>query len=207
MNKTIRSFFKEPTQKITLRPQEYLFRQAEEAQFIYCVDEGSAFLYKQNAEDKIVSINFAKKGQCLGLETIQTNHYAQSAKATDMLQASCVRVDFIKELVKNNAELKFLVLQEFCHIISNAENKRFKILNKSTKERIASVLKEMLESLQIEYVKGNYVEFPHLEVANLLGISEKKVEKTLHQLQNEGLIAHHGNKIKIMDFNAFAGIA
>jgi CRP/FNR family transcriptional regulator, dissimilatory nitrate respiration regulator len=195
MYQYILSRLEEKAEKLTLFPNHILFQEGQPSQQMYCVEQGVLMTYKQDA-GKTFLLNIVKQKQVLGLTTLKSKRYEYSAKTLSNAVVSIYQHTDIQEVLDQDIHYKMAFIQELCKEVSKIESQTVTVHHQNTKQRIASILLEMLDDDQ---EASSFSAYSLEELSEMLGSSHKNFHKTLNELYEEGYIRKEGNQIVVLN--------
>lgn len=191
-----------------LAPEQILFRQGDSASALFIVKTGRLKVSRPTLERRLVTLQIARTGECLGASALFLDYYPYMAIAEAPSQViaypkqpllSALRQnldlaeDFMALLVKQNlALMTHLELRD----IRAAHRRVLKYLYYLTELEQPSHESQLHEAKSIEFDR------PLKEVALGLGLTPATLSRALARLKREGLIARERNVIKLKNSSA-----
>ncbi|GAB4397186.1 MAG: hypothetical protein OHK0053_13120 [Microscillaceae bacterium] len=196
-------------EEVTLAPRDFLYQEGQMARHIYCLEEGTIFTFKKNARGQNLWLNFSQPGQILGLIALKKPTYGHSAQALSPVRALRLEINKIRDLLHQDMQFRLQVMTELSRQISLNEDKGISLHNKTLRQRIARMFLELIRSLEYPQHAENPtlpICCPFHELADFLGASPQKVDKTLEELINEGIIRKEEERIKVLNRRAIEAL-
>ncbi|NJL12284.1 MAG: Crp/Fnr family transcriptional regulator [Microscillaceae bacterium] len=197
-------------EEITLAPRDFLYQEGQAARYIYCLEEGTVFIFKKNTRGQNLWLNFSQPGQILGLIALKKTNYGHSAQALSPVKVLRLEVAKIRDLLHQDMQFRLQIMTELSRQISLNEDKGISLHNKTLRQRIARMFLELIRSLELpEYTENPTLPIccPFHELADFLGASPQKVDKTLEDLVNEGIIRKDEDRIRVLNRRAIEALA
>ncbi len=191
---------------------EYVFKRGEVIKaegeninsFLY-MRKGLVKLYKTNkiGKDQILSIN--KPGDFINLLNIFSNsNYKYSIAALEETLVCDVKLNVFIEVVRNNSDFAFSVLNRISKISDETIERRFALAQKQIKGRVANILLFFAE----EVYRDNKFRMPitRREVGELVSMTTENIIRTFSEFRKDGIIALDGKIITILDLKRLKNI-
>jgi CRP/FNR family cyclic AMP-dependent transcriptional regulator len=159
------------------------------------------------ADGRETILAFIDEGELFGelalLDAAPRNEFAEAV--SDATIIAVAREDMLW-LMGQHAELSLKITKLVGLRRRRIENRLRNILFRSTRERVAALLLELLESHGERQAQGCMVRLPlsHQEIANLIGATRESVTLTLGRLQAEGLIQVRRRRLMVLDAKRLA---
>ena len=180
---------------------ESVYRQGDSATAIYAVRSGALKTIMMQADGSSQVTGFYLPGEVIGLDNLAQSHCASTAIATEKTGLCELPVHAMSKLSQQLPELQSHLFQ----IISTeirADYQRMHMLSKtSAEERLVSFLlswsaRQMRRRLSADALR---LTMTREDLASYLGQALETVSRSLHKLQDEGLIKVAGRQITLCD--------
>lgn len=102
---------------------DFLFREQEPAEGIFCMYSGKVKVSKQGKDHKEYITRLAKPGYLLGLSLFTNKVYSNSAVALEATSACFIHKDEFIPFICNNPEVLIQVMKHLCYEIEVVEQK------------------------------------------------------------------------------------
>ncbi len=183
---------------------DLLFRSGDRFRSLFVVKTGSVKSFAPSAEGGEQVLGFHLPGEIIGLDAIERDAHACSAK---VLETSAI------------CEIPFPRLEELTAIMPSLQHQMFRLLSKeighdtdmllllgkkSAEERLAAFLLSMSKRLQKRGLSATdfYLSMSRHEIGNYLGLAVETVSPALHPLPGRGLMRVDRKHIQLHDADA-----
>jgi len=187
---------------------DYLFRNGERFRSLYVVKTGSVKTYAPSEEGGEQVLGFHLPGEIIGLDAIEKETHACSAK---VLETSAI------------CEIPFARLEELSSSIPSLQHQMYRLLSKeighdtemllllgkkSAEERLASFLLSMSRRLRKRGLCPTdfYLSMSRHEIGNYLGLAVETVSRLFTRFQDEGLLKVDRKHIELIKLGTLEGI-
>lgn len=184
--------------KMTIRSNDYLFKQGQMALGIFCVEAGALVTMKQEQTKNMV-LNVIKPGHILGTSVINTNKYQHTVKGLTDAQVCFIPKPSVIQMMNQNIQFKLRLMKALCQEIEVAEQKSLSMIYQSGRQRIAVLLLEVWQASVIRGTEKAFVHFSPDEFAGVAGVSSKVLKKTLQEFDQKKWIQSSNNYLKILN--------
>ena len=147
-------------------------------------------------------LTFVEPGELFGeLALLDAGVRGEFAEAVEDTTVLAIPREELLWLMERRADIALRVTKLLGFRLRRVENRLKNVLFRSNRERIVSILLELLES-HGSLACGRWeirLRLSHQELANLIGSTRESVTVTLGQLQRDGLIAVARRRITVLD--------
>jgi CRP-like cAMP-binding protein len=192
------------------RRREMIYFPTEPGQSVLLLARGRVKIKVLAADGRETILAFIEEGELFGelalLDTAPRREFAEAV--SDVTVIGVAREDLLW-LMAQHAELSLQITKLVGLRRRRIENRLGNILFRSTRERVAAVLLELLDSHGEAQKQGWRVRLPlsHQDLANLIGATRETVTLTLGRLQREGLILVQRRRLVVLDRQRLANEA
>ncbi|NOT37021.1 MAG: Crp/Fnr family transcriptional regulator [Saprospiraceae bacterium] len=178
-----------------------IFREGTISKGLFCIKTGKIKITQIGNDGKEQIIHLLKSGDILGHRAIfGDNIYAASAYAIEDTKV-CY---FSKDKFISNAEEDGKLVLKIANILANELKESDKKFTDSAQQSVQTRVVECLLQLQKIYGfetdgKTINISLTREELAAIVGSTRETVTRNLYKLSEDGLIALHKKKIKILD--------
>lgn len=176
------------TTVIPLKPRQVLFREGDEAEFVYNITCGSVSLSKSLADGRRQITGFLGAGDFMGLNT-RTAYTVTAEALNDVRVCRFPRAEFRKLLSEMpSLEQRLLAVTET--ELATAHEQILLLGRKTAMERIASFLLRQSERARARGLAPNPVSLPmtRAEAADYLGLTIETVSRCFTKLRKQDVI-------------------
>ncbi|MGY5353907.1 response regulator [Wenyingzhuangia sp. IMCC45467] len=174
-------------------PKENIYKQGENAHYVYYVEKGSVKTYRFNDDGKEYITEVYNEGDFFGYQPIfEERVYDEIADA--LTEANLIKIskqDFLTLVYENR-----IIAKQFMTIISkNLSSKEEDLMlmaYSSVRKRVSKKLQELLED-------NNEITILRSDLAKLTGTTKESLTRTLTEFKSSGIIKTEGKKIILTD--------
>jgi CRP-like cAMP-binding protein len=195
----IEDLFVEKENTLKVASQQLIYLEREPALYIYYLKEGVIITYKQHERFGKLWLNFTRPGQILGITALNKPFYGHSAQALGEVELMRVSLDSVQNLMESNPLFKINLLQAICKEINQTQQKGIESYNKTLKQRIAFLLLELFRARMDFVSQPEILNISTKMITEFMGINSIKVEKTIQELEKEGLILRREQGCQILN--------
>ena len=165
---------------------------------VYLILNGIIKITLNGSKGKEQIIRFSKKGDILGLKSLQGNElFCTTAETMTETDLCFIPRQALGHLLKNNHNLSYYLLREVCNELKEANNFLFDISRKKLSERVAAALVVLYQRFNVDENNKLNIELPRVELAKFVGTPPESLIKSLNILERNNLISLEGKQIKI----------
>jgi CRP/FNR family transcriptional regulator len=187
---------------------DFLFRDGDRFRSLYVVKTGSVKTFAPSPEGGEQVLGFHLPGEIIGLDAIDKDAHACSAK---VLETSAI------------CEIPFTRLEELTAIIPSLQHQMYRLLSKeighdtdmllllgkkNAEERLAAFLLSMSKRLHKRGLSATdfYLSMSRHEIGNYLGLAVETVSRLFTRFQEDGLMRVDRKHIQLKDVNALEAL-
>lgn len=196
-------------QTINFRKKEAIFSENSQMTDIYLVKNGIIKVYKSVQDGRQQILRLCGLGDILGLDSIFSKHYYNTAKAVvDSTVCRIPKDDFL-DFIYSNKNLSVKLLQATSKELAFSQSQIFNLGTRTAKERIADFLLYVYNSQCDCDANTKKITLPisRQEISELLGIKQETAVRILTQLKIANLIQIKGREITLINPAALEKIA
>jgi CRP/FNR family transcriptional regulator len=188
---------------------DHLFRSGERFRSLYVVKSGSVKTYVRNADGDAQVLGFHLPGEMIGLDAIEKNTHACSAKALDTSAICEIPYGRLEELSATIPSLQHQMYRLLSKEISGDNEKLLLLTNKNAEERLAAFLINISGRLRKCGLCATdfYLSMPRHDIANYLGLSAGTVSRGFTHLHKKGLLNVERKHVQVLDVSALEAMA
>ena len=191
------------TKPVDVQPQEYIFKEGDEAECLYIITSGEIQIEKEFKDQRRKVLAILSKGDFFGEMAIITNGFrcasAVSVKETHLI---CLeKIPFLNCLRENGA-LCFEILQQTCLRLETADTEIENLSFQNLPGRIASKILDLGRQFGVQNMDGSTrvrFELTHAKLAEMVGTNRETVSKYISLFKKEGGIAFENRFLTILD--------
>lgn len=177
---------------------------------VYLLNKGWVTRSKLLASGERQIVNFALPGDflCFNAALFKTSDYFLTAQTE--LRIFVIPIMPFAKMLAMNGELALALSWANAHEESLMAERIVSLGRRTAKERMAHLFCELWRRLELlDLTEGNKLPLPltQEDLADTLGLSAVHVNRTLHKLRGEQLIAMDVNEIRILDMKGLERIA
>jgi CRP/FNR family transcriptional regulator len=176
---------------------EIIYTQSSTSSGIYVLNEGDVLLVKSLADQKMIPVSYAHKGDILGAASLSSGFYTNTAEAINVVQTCFISK---KKLLLPSGDyipgIKFKIMQQVMADLGSAEEHITSVANQNLSQRLLYLLYSLSKNLGKDINGQIPIDLPLPKLAQWMGCSLKTIEKNIELLINKKVI-------KRSEFNQF----
>lgn len=189
------------TAQKALNKGESVYRQGDSANAIYAVQSGALKTVMTQANGSSQVTGFYLPGEVIGLDNLAQSHCASSAVATERTSLCELPVDAMSKLSQQLPALQSHLFQIMSTEIRSDYQRMHMLSNTSAEARVVSFLlswsaRQARRRLSQDALR---LTMTREDLANYLGQALETLSRTLHKLQDDGLLTVSGRQITLHD--------
>lgn len=178
---------------------ELLFKEGEELEGIYFINEGMVKVHKQWGDKELI-LRFAKKGAIAGHRGLGGDLvYPISATALEPVEACYVGLDFFKSTMKINHDFMYELMMFYATELKESERNMRNLVHMPVRGRIAQALFTLTEKFGVKEDGSIDIELSRQDFASFVGTTYETVFRMLNDLVKNKFINVSGKNITIID--------
>jgi len=177
-------------QRLSLVPDQRLFRQGDRAKAVYILSEGRLRCCRSTAERQLMTLAVVNTSQILGEEALFSDRYLTSAIADTPTQLLAYPIQALESAIAQFPELG-------AHLITLIGQKvqRLQTLLELRSIRSAALRVQQYLQYQADGTQAVYIEGTWKAIASELSLTPQTLSKALAQLEKSGQIERQSNRI------------
>ncbi len=194
--------------KLPIKLDEYLYRQADQAQSVYTVKSGSFRSFISDADGVEQTIGFYLPGELMGLDALQNGRFHCSVVALETATVCEVPLPKLHELCSKIPGLQEQLMRIIGKEILSEHNHIVLLGNRTAQEKMATfllMLSTRYSALGFSSTKFNLSMRRH-DIANFLGLTIETVSRQLTDLSKCGVITIKQRSVQINKPDALKAI-
>lgn len=187
---------------------DYLFRSGERFRSLYVVKTGSVKTYAPSEEGGEQVLGFHLPGELIGLDAIEKEAHACSAKVLETSAICEIPFHRFEELSCSIPSLQHQMYRLLSKEIVHDTEMLLLLGKKSADERLAAFLISMSRRLRKRGLSPTdfYLSMSRHEIGNYLGLAVETVSRLFTRFQDEGLLKVDRKHVELLDLDALEGI-
>lgn len=183
---------------------DYLFRSGERFRSLYVVKTGSVKSYAPSEEGGEQVLGFHLPGEIIGLDAIEKEVHACSAKVLETSAICEVPFSRLEELSSRIPSLQHQMYRLLSKEIAQDTEMLLVLGKKSAEERLAAFLLSMSQRLRKRGLSPTdfYLSMSRHEIGNYLGLAVETVSRLFTRFQDEGLLKVDRKHVELLDLRA-----
>jgi CRP-like cAMP-binding protein len=188
-------------QQLEFKVGEYIFREGEEVEGIYLIEEGAVKVVSRFGEQGEHILRLAGKGKLLGQQGLGAEHYTASAIALLPASVMFIPADVFNRLVQANPEFSLFLIHFIASELNEAESAIKKMMQLDVRQKTGDVIVMLIDSFGYKDVHPGKLAYTlsRRDFSNISGITYETVIRSLTYLQKAGLIGLEGKSIRLLD--------
>lgn len=187
-----------------LHGEEHLFREGEPFRSLYVVKSGSVKTYACNVDGNVQVLGFHLPGEIIGLDAIEKNTHACSAKVLEASAICEIPYGRLEELSATIPSLQHQMYRLLSKEITHDNEMLLLLANKNADERLAGFLINLCGRLRKRGLCATdfYLSMLRQDIANYLGLSVETLSRRFTHFQKEGLLKVDRKHVHLLDVPA-----
>lgn len=187
---------------------DYVFRNGERFRSLYVVKTGSVKTFAPSPEGGEQVLGFHLPGEIIGLDAIEKDTHACSAKVLETSAICEVPFSRLEELSSNIPSLQHQIYRLLSKEIGQDTEMLLLLGKKSAEERLAAFLLSMSKRLRKRGLSPTdfYLSMSRHEISNYLGLAVETVSRLFTRFQDEGLLKVDRKHVELLDLEAMETI-
>jgi CRP/FNR family transcriptional regulator len=188
---------------------DHLFHKGERFRSLYVIKTGSVKTYVRDADGDTQILGFHLPGEMIGLDAIEKNAHACSAKALDRSTICEIPYGRLEKLSVSLPSLQHQMYRLLSKEIAHDNEMLLLLTNKNADERLAAFLINISSRLRRRGLCAAdfYLSMPRHDIANYLGLSAETVSRGFTHLRNKGLLDVERKHVQLLDIPALEVMA
>ena len=187
---------------------DYLFRSGEGFRSLFVVKTGSVKTYSPSEEGGEQVLGFHLPGEIIGLDAIDTEVHACSARVLETSAICELPFPRLEELTATIPSLQHQLYRLLSKEISHDTEMLLLLGKKNAEERLAAFLLNMSYRLHQRGLSATdfHLSMSRHEIGNYLGLAVETVSRLFTRFQEEGLLRVDRKHIEFLDGRALEAI-
>jgi CRP/FNR family transcriptional regulator len=183
---------------------DFLFRNGDRFRSLYVVKTGSVKSFAPSPEGGEQVLGFHLPGEIIGLDAIEKDAHACSAKVLETSAICEVPFGRLEELTASIASLQHQMYRLLSKEIAHDTDMLLLLGKKSAEERLAAFLISMSKRLQKRGLSPTdfYLSMSRHEIGNYLGLAVETVSRLFTRFQDDGLMLVDRKHIQLLNLEA-----
>jgi CRP/FNR family transcriptional regulator, cyclic AMP receptor protein len=186
-----------------VKRDSYLFKQGEEASFMYIIRSGKFQVAKVDKDGKELTLRICKKDDIVGeLILFKDNPtYFFTVKCLQDGEVGVIRREEFESKLGQNNEMALEFIRWMSDHFRRTQTKFRDLVLNGKKGAIYSILIRLANSYGKQTKDGILIDVPfsNKELANFCGVTRESVNRILQEMRSENLLSVEGKKIIIHD--------
>lgn len=190
---------------MTYFPGDIIFHQGNPSTGIYSVRSGTVALRQTDSQGHAIMIKMVQAGQPLGYaDYFAGQNYTFSAEALENCSLCHINKLVLAQLLNENTQLAQQFLTRIARDLNRTKSAMIEQVYQPVRMRMARLLVSLKESFGTVNDKGVIEITPPLsrqDMADLLATRPETLARTIHALEEDGVITHQGRTMSIPDLD------
>jgi CRP/FNR family transcriptional regulator len=183
---------------------DYLFRTGDRFRSLYVVKTGSLKTFAPSPEGGEQVLGFHLPGEIIGLDAIDKDAHACSAKVLETSAICEIPFHRLEELTAAIPSLQHQMYRLLSKEIAQDTDMLLLLGKKNAEERLAAFLVSLSRRLAKRGLSSTdfYVSMSRHEIGNYLGLAVETVSRIFTRFQDDGLVRVDRKHIELLDMDA-----
>jgi CRP/FNR family transcriptional regulator len=183
---------------------DFLFRNGDRFRSLYVVKTGSLKTFAPSPEGGEQVLGFHLPGELIGLDAIDKDAHACSAKVLETSAICEIPFARLEELTASIPSLQHQMYRLLSKEIAHDTDMLLLLGKKNAEERLAAFLLSMSKRLAKRGLSATdfYVSMSRHEIGNYLGLAVETVSRLFTRFQDDGLMRVDRKHIELLDIDA-----
>ncbi len=185
---------------LSLKKNEVIFREGEQASNIFCLLDGKVKVYKNGVGHRSQTIRLIKPVQYFGYTTYFLDRgYITSATTLEPSLIASLPISSIMQLIEQNSKLSLFFIHKLTVALAWADERTINLTQKHIRGRLAEALLFLKDCYGLEEDGCTLsIYMSREDLANLSNMTTSNAIRTLSAFAAEKLIVVDGRKIKLI---------
>ncbi|HTL81477.1 MAG TPA: Crp/Fnr family transcriptional regulator [Bacteroidia bacterium] len=199
-----RALFNKTVSEKTLSRNETLFTEGKKPSAVHLLKQGKIKLFTTDQQGRERIIHLARPGDLMGYRAALGNDtYSCSATALEDAVVYALPIDTFLLLLDRNATLSHSVIRLLTAELRHAEHHLGGSARKTVKARLAEAMLLIADTYGFEADGATLdLSLSREELAAMVGTATETTIRILKSMEEEGLVATNGRKIRLPDMDA-----
>lgn len=187
---------------------DFLFRNGDRFRSLYVVKTGSLKTFAPSAEGGEQVLGFHLPGEIVGLDAIDKNAHACSARVLETSAICEVPFPRLEELTATIPSLQHQMFRLLSKEIAHDTDMLLLLGKKSAEERLGAFLLSMSRRLAKRGLSATdfYLSMSRHEIGNYLGLAVETVSRLFTRFQEDGLMRVDRKHIELFDLDGLESV-
>lgn len=194
---------------IHVKKNEIIYKEGEHPSGLILLSEGKVKIYKEGYGDREQIVRLAKPVGFIGYRALfAEENYIASAMALENSVICIIDKSAFFEVLKNNSNLSLQIIKSLATELGFSNSRCVTLTQKHLRGRLAESLLVLLDTYGFEEDGITIAAYLTREdIASLSNMTNSNATRTLHQFEEENVIAIEGRKIKIINLQKLERIS
>lgn len=181
---------------------EEIYREGDQVHYVFFVLEGKVKSVKNDKYGKSFVTEISHKNEFLGYKSLfEEKEYAESAYSLGECEVALIpKIEFL-ELIQNNLDACLIFTSLLATSLSVKEDRLLQLAYSPVRERTASALIELAETITVEENGSYYIKISRDDLANIVGTAKESLVRTLSGFKKDGVIDLKAREVIILDMD------
>jgi CRP/FNR family transcriptional regulator len=187
---------------------DFLFRTGDRFRSLYVVKTGSIKTFAPSPEGGEQVLGFHLPGEIIGLDAIDTEAHACSAKVLETSAICEIPFSRLEELSASIPSLQHQMFRLLSKEISHDTDMLLLLGKKNAEERLAAFLVSLSRRLAKRGLSPTdfYLSMSRHEIGNYLGLAVETVSRLFTRFQDEGLLRVDRKHVELIDLDSLEAL-
>lgn len=184
------------------KKKEVIYREDDIANFLYFISKGKVKCFKTDEYGKDFVNNIHYPGEFIGYTAIlESSRHKETAKSMEHTEVALIPKQDFLSLIQKNRDVSSKFIKMLSGNVSEREKRLLQLAYTPLRERIASILLEIMEQERIYNTSTSTMTISREDLAGMVGTAKESLNRMISEFKNEGLIDTKGQDIQLLDEN------
>jgi len=192
-----------------LQKSQHLYREGDEFQSVYAVRSGTLKAYKTTDDGREQVTGFYFPGEILGMDGINNNSHASSAKALETVAVCEIPFSSLEKLSSLMPNLQRHFFQLMSREITEDQQLITLLSKNSADERVAALLLSISARNARRKLSSTQFRLPmsRVDIGNYLGLTVETVSRVFSRMQKMEILRVDNKEIEILNTDGLKNMA
>lgn len=179
-----------------------IYREKDNANFLYLLVKGKVKIYQINKEGKEITTNLLKAGEYFGYESLlRGEEFFESAETLEDSEVVMIPKEDFLQLMYQNREVSAKFISMLSNNVEEREKQLLDLAYNTVRKRVANALVRLYDKYHRPEDAAFTMSISREDLASMVGTATESAIRMLSEFKSSGLIEIHGSEIRIMEID------